>query len=86
MWIAFAFGSALFAGLTAILAKSGIKNTDSNVATAFSYIVFKEKLNRNAGLQPIWYLGAIDMAYEKKDGILTVNSWKELKNLMDSKL
>mgnify|MGYP004461414817 CR=1 FL=1 len=34
MWIAYAFGSALFAGLTSILAKCGIKKTDSNVATA----------------------------------------------------
>lgn len=34
MWIVFAFGSALFAGITAILAKCGIRNTDSNVATA----------------------------------------------------
>lgn len=35
----FAFGSALFAGLTGILAKCGIKNTDSNVATALRTIV-----------------------------------------------
>jgi len=35
----FAFGSAVFAGLTAILAKCGIKNTDSNVATALRTIV-----------------------------------------------
>lgn len=34
MWIVFAFGSALFAGLTSILAKCGIKKTDSTVATA----------------------------------------------------
>lgn len=34
MWILFAFASAVFAGLTAILAKCGVKNTDSNVATA----------------------------------------------------
>ena len=34
MWLLFAFGSALFAGLTSILAKCGIRNTDSNVATA----------------------------------------------------
>lgn len=34
MWILFAFVSAVFAGLTAILAKCGVKNTDSNVATA----------------------------------------------------
>lgn len=39
MWILFAFGSAIFAGLTAILAKCGIKNTDSNVATALRTIV-----------------------------------------------
>ena len=34
MWLAAAFLSALFAGVTAILAKTGIKNTDSDVATA----------------------------------------------------
>lgn len=39
MWLMFAFGSALFAGLTGILAKCGIKNTDSNVATALRTIV-----------------------------------------------
>lgn len=39
MWILFAFGSALFAGITAILAKCGIKNTDSNVATALRTII-----------------------------------------------
>lgn len=33
MWILFAFGSALFAGLTSILAKCGIRETDSTVAT-----------------------------------------------------
>ena len=39
MWILYAFGSALFAGLTAILAKCGIRNTDSTVATAIRTIV-----------------------------------------------
>lgn len=39
MWILFAFGSALFAGITGVLAKCGIKNTDSNVATALRTIV-----------------------------------------------
>lgn len=39
MWIVFAFGSAIFAGLTAILAKCGIKQTDSTVATAVRTIV-----------------------------------------------
>lgn len=34
MWIIMAVFSALFAGLTAVLAKCGIKNTDSDIATA----------------------------------------------------
>lgn len=39
MWILFAFGSALLAGLTSILAKCGIRKTDSTVATAIRTIV-----------------------------------------------
>lgn len=39
MWIVFAFGSALFAGITAVLAKCGIRKTDSNVATAIRTVV-----------------------------------------------
>lgn len=39
MWVALAFASAMFAGLTSILAKCGIKKTDSNVATAIRTIV-----------------------------------------------
>lgn len=39
MWILLAFGSAVFAGLTAILSKIGIKDTDSNVATAIRTVV-----------------------------------------------
>lgn len=34
MWILFALGSAFFAGLTSVVAKCGIKKTDSTVATA----------------------------------------------------
>ena len=39
MWIAAAVASALFAGLTSILAKCGIRNTDSDVATAIRTLV-----------------------------------------------
>ena len=39
MWVLFAFGSALFAGLTAILAKCGIRKTDSDAATAIRTVV-----------------------------------------------
>lgn len=39
MWMLFAIGSAFFAGITSILAKCGIRQTDSNVATAVRTIV-----------------------------------------------
>lgn len=39
MWLFFAVGSAFFAGTTAVLAKCGIKKTDSDVATAVRTIV-----------------------------------------------
>ena len=39
MWIIMAVLSALFAGLTSILAKCGIKETDSDVATALRTII-----------------------------------------------
>lgn len=39
MWLGFAAGSAFLAGITSILAKCGIKRTDSDVATAIRTIV-----------------------------------------------
>lgn len=39
MWLLYAVGSALFAGLTSILAKCGIRKTDPTVATAIRTIV-----------------------------------------------
>lgn len=39
MWIFYAIGSAVFAGLTSILAKCGIRKTDSTVATAIRTMV-----------------------------------------------
>ena len=39
MWILYAFGSAFFAGATSILAKVGVKDVDSHVATAIRTIV-----------------------------------------------
>lgn len=64
MWILFAFGSALFAGITAILAKIGIKRTDSNVATALRTIVV---------LIFSWLLVFIDGSY-KTIGDLTLTN------------
>lgn len=39
MWLFFAFASAFFAGITSILAKCGIRKTDSTVATAVRTVV-----------------------------------------------
>ncbi|MGF7145543.1 putative membrane protein [Anaerotaenia torta] len=39
MWILYAFGSAVFAGMTSVLAKTGIKNTDSNLAAALRTVI-----------------------------------------------
>ena len=39
MWFGFAVGSAFFAGITSILAKCGIRKTDSDIATAIRTIV-----------------------------------------------
>ncbi len=39
MWIAFAAASAFFAGITSILAKCGIKKTDSNITVAIRTVV-----------------------------------------------
>ncbi len=39
MWVLFAAGSAFFAGVTSILAKCGIRKTDSTAATAIRTIV-----------------------------------------------
>ena len=39
MWILYALGSAFFAGVTAILAKVGVKDVDSHVATAIRTII-----------------------------------------------
>ena len=39
MWVLFAFASALFAGLTAVLAKVGVRDVDANLATALRTVV-----------------------------------------------
>ena len=39
MWILYAAGSAFFAGITSILAKCGIRKTDSTVATSLRTMV-----------------------------------------------
>lgn len=60
MWILFAVGSALFAGLTSILAKCGIRKTDSTVATALRTIIV---------LLFSWLMVAITGAWPPPEGI-----------------
>lgn len=54
MWILFAFGSALFAGLTTILAKCGIRKTDSDAAAAIrTVIVLRSEKSASTASSPI---------------------------------
>ncbi len=37
----------------------------------------------NAGLFPVWYIGAIDLPYREDKSILTVKTWRDLKQRME---
>ena len=37
----------------------------------------------NAGLFPVWYLGAIDMPYVERGDVLKIRDWEELKTLLE---
>lgn len=37
---------------------------------------------KEAGLFPVWYIGAIDMKYEPEQDVLTIKNWKELIDLL----
>lgn len=79
MWLMFAVGSALFAGLTSILAKCGIRKTDSTVATAIRTIVvliFSWAMVFLVGKQPA--LKAIpkrELGFIYLSGLATGGSW-----------
>lgn len=36
-----------------------------------------------AGIFPVWYIGNMNRAYEKREGVLTVGSWEELQGLLE---
>jgi len=38
----------------------------------------------NAGLFPVWYIGAIDMKYEPHEEVLTIEKWETLRELLDT--
>ena len=79
MWILLSFGSALFAGMTAILSKNGIKNTDSNVATALRTIVvlvFSWMMVFLIGSQEtIWEISGKTLLFLILSGFATGASW-----------
>lgn len=79
MWVIFAFASALFAGLTAILAKCGIRKTDSDAATAIRTIVvllFSWLMVWIAGSGPtITSLSAKTWIFLILSGLATGGSW-----------
>ena len=54
MWIGLACLSALFAGVTAVLAKIGLKNVDSSLATALRTIIDNGLICWNPGTIKIY--------------------------------
>lgn len=79
MWFLYACGSALFAGVTSILAKCGIKTTDSNVATAVRTVVvliFSWLMVAIVGSgKEITFIGGRTMVFLILSGAATGASW-----------
>ena len=79
MWVLFAFLSAFFAGMTSILAKCGIKKTDSNVATFIrTLVVLPLSLLMAVIVNPDFSLGAVSsktLVFLVLSGLSTGASW-----------
>lgn len=79
MWILFAVGAAFFAGITAILAKCGVRDVDSNVATAVRTIVvllFAWLIVFLVGSQTeISKIGGVTLLFLILSGLATGGSW-----------
>ncbi|MBP3038874.1 EamA family transporter [Bacillaceae bacterium Marseille-Q3522] len=79
MWLLYAFGSAFFAGITSILAKIGVKNTDSNLATALRTIIvllFSWLMVFIVGSQhTIGTISAYSLTFLILSGVATGASW-----------
>ena len=79
MWVLFAFLSAIFAGMTSILAKCGIKKTDSNVATFIrTLVVLPLSLLMALIVNPNFSLGAVSsktLVFLVLSGLSTGASW-----------
>ena len=79
MWLGFAVGSAFCAGITSILAKCGIKKTDSNVATAvrtFVVLIFSWLMVFVVGSQnQLTTLSLKNLLFLVLSGLATGASW-----------
>ena len=78
-WKLFAVGSAFFAGLTAVLAKVGVKNISSNLATLIRTIVIIVFLGILVGVRREWenpfLLNRKSLIFLVLSGIATGLSW-----------
>ena len=79
MWIIYALASAFFAGLVSILAKVGLRNTDSNLTTALRTIVvviFAWLMVFVVGSQAsLLYIGTASLVFLILSGLATGGSW-----------
>jgi bacterial/archaeal transporter family protein len=78
-WKIFAFGSAFFAGITAILAKIGVKNIPSNLATFIRTVVIIIFLGILIGIRREWknpfLIDRHSLLFLVLSGIATGLSW-----------
>ncbi len=78
-WKLFAFGSAIFAGLTAVLAKIGVKDIPSNMATLIRTFVIIIFIGLVVGVRKEWHnpfvLSRRCLVFLVLSGIATGLSW-----------
>ncbi len=77
-WFTWALLSALFAGLTAVLAKVGVKDVDSNLATAIRtavILVFAWAIVLARGLPPLRDVSGKTWLFLVLSGLATGASW-----------
>ena len=77
-WFSWALLSALFAGLTAVLAKVGVRDVDSNLATAIRTVVilvFAWSIALATNKQPLGTIPARTWVFLVLSGLATGLSW-----------
>ena len=77
-WFTWALLSALFAGLTAVLAKAGVRDVDSNLATAIRTVVilvFAWSIALFRGFEPLGRVTTRTWVFLVLSGLATGASW-----------